>query len=163
MSGGFEFFGSAGLPSGWRPAQSQSHWAPWEPPSLFILPPVPRTSPERLPVPLKDLKIGEGGWVDGQALRTDADGRIWVNPGSIAQSAYHSMDASIYLHRDENAWIADLRRHSSRTRGWFGKPQPRPIAVWEVPGFQGDSDGFYPSAGDKPCGDWCEPVLRAFF
>src|SRR4051794_11234485 len=98
MSGGFEFFGSAGLPHGWRPAQPQSHAGPWEPPSAFMQPPAPRTARGRLPVPLKDLKIGEGGWVDAQALWMDADGRIWVNPGSIAQSAYHATDATIYLH-----------------------------------------------------------------
>jgi hypothetical protein len=162
MFGGFEFFGSAGPPSGWRPAQPQGHEAPWEPPSFFVQRPAPGTARER-PVPLKDLKIGEGGWVDGEALRTDADGQIWVNPDSIARNACHAMDAPIYLQRDENAWLADLRRFPSRRRGWFGKPQPRPITGWEVAGLYGDSDAFRPSAGDKPFGDWCEPVLRVFF
>jgi hypothetical protein len=163
MFGRFEFFGSAGPPSGWRPAQPQSHEAPWEAPSFSMQRPAPRTARERAPVPLKDLKIGEGGWVDGQALRTDADGQIWVNPQSIAQNAYHPMDAPIYLQRDEYAWLADLRRHSSRRRGWLGKPQPGPITGWDVPGLYGDSDACHSSAGGKPCGAWCEPVLRVFF
>ena len=164
MFEGFNFFGSAGRPYGWRPAQPQSHESPWELQSFFMQPPAPRTARERAPVPLKVLKIGEGGWVDGQALRTDAGGQIWVNPDAIAQSAYHAMDAPIYLHRDENAWLADLRRLPSRSGGGFGKPQPRPITVWEVPGLQGDRDAsFHPSACDRPSGDWCEPVLRVFF
>jgi hypothetical protein len=106
--------------------------------------PAPPAARERAPVPLKDLKIGEGGWVDGQALRIDADGQIWVNPDSLACGAYHAMDAPIYLQRDEYAWLVDLRRHSSRRRGWFGKPQPRPIAGWDVPGLSGDSGAFCP-------------------
>jgi hypothetical protein len=163
MFGGFEFFGSAGPPSGWRPAQPQSHEAPWEPQSFFLQPPAPRTAREWLPVPLKDLKIGEGGWVDGQALRTDADGQIWVNPDALAHGAYHETDATIYLQRDEYAWLADLRRLPSRREGGFGKPQPGPIPVWEVPGLHGDRDAFRPSACDRPSGDWCEPVLRVFF
>jgi hypothetical protein len=162
MFGRFEFFGSAGPPFGWRPAQPQSHESPWELQSFFMQPPAPRTARARVPVPLKDLKIGEGGWVDGHALRTDAHGQMWVNPDSIAQGAYHAMDASIYLQRDENAWLADLRRHSSRRRGGFGKPPPGPITGWDVPGLYGDRDAFHPSAGDRPCGDWCEPVLQVF-
>jgi hypothetical protein len=114
-------------------------------------------------VPLKDLKIGEGGWVDGQALRIDADGQIWVNPDALARGAYHETDAPIYLQRDENAWLADLRRHSSHRGVGFAKPQPGPITGWDVRGLYGDSGAFHPSAGDRPCGDWCEPVLRVFF
>jgi hypothetical protein len=163
MFGGFEFFGSAGPPSGWRPAQPQGHGAPWEPQSFFRQRPAHRTAREG-PVPLKDLKIGEGGWVDGEALRTDADGQIWVNPDVLAQGAYQEMDATIYLQRDENAWLADLRRLPSRSGGGFGKPQPRPITGWDVPGLHGDRDvSFHPLASYSPCGDWCEPVLRVYY
>jgi hypothetical protein len=163
MFGRFDFFGSAGPPSGWRPAQPQSHWAPGEPQSFFRQRPARRTARER-PVPLKDLKIGEGGWVDGEALRTDADGQIWVNPDALAHGAYQEMDATIYLQRDENAWLADLRRFPSRREGEFGKPQPRPITGSDVPGLYGHRDAsFHPSAGDRPCGDWCEPVLRVYY
>jgi hypothetical protein len=163
MSGGFEFFGSSGPPYGWRPAQPQGHEAPGEPASFLRQRPAPGRARERAPARLKDLKIGEGGWVDGEALRTDGAGQIWVNPDSIAQGAYHVIDAPIYLQRDENAWLVDLRRHSSGRRGWFGKPQLMPITRGDVTGLYGDNDALRPSAGDRPCGDWCEPVLRVLY
>jgi hypothetical protein len=119
------------------------------------------TAREPFPVPLRRLKIGEGGWVNGQALRTDANGQIWVNPEALAHDVYREPDATIYLQRDEYAWLADLRRPPSRRRGGFGDPQPELINVGQLPGHQGDREAsLHPSSSASPCGDWCDPVLR---
>jgi hypothetical protein len=163
MFGNSDLFGQYGPLYRWPPAPPLSHGTPWE-----AQPSVTQHSGRRVPrdrcaIPLKNLKIGAGGWVDGQALRVDAEGQLWVNPSALANGTYHEIYANIYLQRDENAWLADVRGLPSRMGDWIRNAQPGPISRWEASDLEHDRDAFPQPAASKSSGDWCEPVLRVVF